>query len=724
MAWAHSSNSQGKRHDLVDHLRGVAGLAAEFAAEFGCAEPARVLGLYHDLGKFSTGFQDYLLASEAGKAHGRSPDHKIAGASFIVNKLGLPLFALLIQGHHGGLRKASDLRSYLSDPQKSVQVDEALTSAKRGMPDLETPVPRMKLPKGVEGDAKAAELFLRILFSALVDADFLDTEMHFEARTAARRGTQVTMVDLWQWFERDQERFGGEPKAEVNLVRAEVYRHCLEASKLPPGMFRLTVPTGGGKTRSAMAFALQHAIRFGHRRVIVAVPFISITEQTADVYRGIFGSTQDDEPIVLEHHSQAGQGDGDDMSPRTVRSRLAAENWDAPIIVTTTVQLFESLFANTPSRCRRVHSLAHSVIILDEAQALPAHLLQPILDGLRELCASYGATVVISTATQPAFEAIPIFAAEQATEIIPDPERLFRTLKRVEYEWRMERGLEWEEVAKLLDDTPQALAVVNTKKDAMALLDALGDGEALHLSTLLCGAHRREVIRTVRRRLELGEPCRLISTQVVEAGVDLDFPLVLRAMGPLDSILQSAGRCNREGRLRSGRVVVFRPVQGGMPKGAYRAASGITAALLGAGDVDPDDPAASREYFRRLFATIDTDRESIQKLRETLDYPEVARRFRMIDGSTQTVAVPYGSEDERRQVQAWLERLREGATHARGLMRRLQPYVVSLYAAQAAYYRQHGLIVDVVEGMGEWMGKYDPVRGLSGDALDPDALVV
>ena len=278
------------------------------------------------------------------------------------------------------------------------------------------------------------------------------------------------------------------------------------------------------------------------------------------------------------------------------------------MVVTTAVQLFHSLFSNRTSATRKLHRLANSVIVLDEAQSLPPRLLEPILDVLRQLTENYGASVVLSTATQPAFETIAPFRDMAATEMVPDYPRHFQALRRVRYEWRTNPALSWDEAADIMRESPQALAVVNTKKDALALLGALDEMAALHLSTLLCGRHRQEVIQEVRRRLDRGEVCRVVSTQVVEAGVDLDFPLVLRAVGPLDSIIQAAGRCNRAGRLDSGRVVVFQPENGAAsPFGSYRLATDTTSGMLNAGSLDLDDPETVSEFFRRLYQFVDSD---------------------------------------------------------------------------------------------------------------------
>jgi len=721
MPYAHSKNERGLRQDLVSHLTSVAASTKSFAQPFAPAETAHFLGLWHDIGKFSTQFQEYLQMCETGATLPRGPDHKAAGA-WLASRYAGPA-ALLLQGHHGGLQNLASLRAWLAQKNQSPEARAALEAARAAIVNLEPSGP-LSFPQFAESDPLAAELFLRILFSALVDADFLDTERHFAPEASGLRGCSLTIEELWQRLQQDQKRFDSQSEGPVARARRAVYEACLHAATGPPGFFRLTVPTGGGKTRSGMAFALAHARQHGLARVIVAVPFISITEQTADVYRSIFGADAQGRPAVLEHHSEAFLADGDEDAPAAIWARLAAENWDAPIVVTTTVQLFESLFANSTRRCRKLHRLARSVIILDEAQALPPPLLTPIVDALRELCAHYGATVVLSTATQPAFEAIPTVAGLEAREIVPQPETLFQKLRRVDYEWRTQPALAWTEVAELMRQERQSLAVVNTKRDAFALLDALSDPEALHLSTTLCGAHRRRVIGQVKQALAAGKPCRLVSTQVIEAGVDIDFPLVLRAAGPLDAIIQSAGRCNREGRLARGKVIVFQPQEGGMPAGPYRIGYGVTGVMLGKGALDPDDPAQARAYFKSLFEMVDTDREGIQAWRQALDYPEVARRFHLIDDAGESVVVPFGSPEEQREVERTIDMLRAKAGNPRLLLRRLQPYLVSLRSRQAQSAEYRSLLAPVLPGVWQWLGNYDRVRGLTGEGPDIDALVV
>lgn len=726
MVYAHSRNERGERHELIAHLQGTAELAERFAAAFASEAIARYLSLWHDIGKIHPRFQQYLLICEAQPAaRGHGPDHKSAGALLAAQHLG-PL-GLVIQGHHGGLRSLSQFQAWLERKRAEPAVQEALSAAREAFPALEPSGP-LPLPAHAESAPSSAEFYLRMVFSALVDADFLDTERHFDPQRAARREREVDLADLWARFERDhRQRFADAPPTPVNRVRNEVLAACLAAAEQPPGLFRLTVPTGGGKTRAALAFGLRHALRHGLRRIVVALPYVSITEQTAQVYREIFATSDHEAPVVLEHHSMVSSPDSDegDFHPNELWSRLASENWDAPIIVTTTVQLFESLFASATSRCRKLHRLARSVIVLDEAQALPPQLLRPILDALRELCSAYGSSVLLSTATQPAFESIPEFSTVPAHEIVPDPAPLFAALRRVQYDVRAQTALQWTEVAELARAASQALIIVNTKRDALNLLDVLDDPQALHLSTLLCGAHRSRVIADVRRRLEAGEACRLVSTQAVEAGVDLDFPLVLRALGPLDSIVQAAGRCNREGRRRLGRVLVFRPAEGGLPTGSYRIGTELAAALLTGAALDPDAPTTLRSYFRQLYASVPTDREGIQALRERLDYPEVARRFRLIDDDQQAVAITrYGSPEERQLVGRLLDQLRRRQISPRLALRQLQPYLVNLRAHQAQRYERQGLIAPVLPGLGEWLGDYDPVRGLTGGDLPADDLII
>lgn len=722
--FAHSENQLGRRHSLEAHLRETASRAAKFASPFGGEELARLAGLWHDLGKFHSDFQQYLRDPQA--PHG--PDHSSAGA--VLAASAVQLLSFTIGGHHAGLPSREELKCRLERKSIDPRIAEATTAAFLAMPELE-PQDQVVLPEwlheGGEGTgdrdhpAHRLDLFIRMLFSALVDADFLDTEAHFDSEKAERRTIELEIADLWDRMDAHHKRLLEAPATELNRMRNEIYESCVSAGNQSPGFFRLTVPTGGGKTLSSMAFALRHMLCHDLDRVIVAIPYTSIIEQTADVYREVF------EGAVLEHHSSVdGSEDADPVTYKHQWSRLAAENWDAPIIVTTTVQLFESLFASRSGRCRKLHNLAKSVLILDEVQTLPAEILEPILDVLRELAARYAVSVVFCTATQPALAEGPYAKVlNDARHIVSSPERYFSALRRVTYDMPAVSGAwAWERVASEMRAVPQCLTVVNTKADALALLNALDDPEALYLSTSLCGAHRRQVLGRVRNLLAQNRACRLVSTQVVEAGVDLDFPLVLRAVGPLDRIVQAAGRANREGKLgrEGGRVVVFDPQEGKAPPGVYRTALDTARAFLARG-CDLHNPLEYAEFFRALYQAVDLDREGIQDLRAALDFPKVATRFRLIRDDSIAVVVHYppGLTD----VERLLGLARRQSGTPRWLFRALQPYVVGLRRRAAEKCLRVGLLEPVVDGLFHWLGPYDAVRGLDASAgMNPTDLIV
>ena len=705
--WAHSpAHTQSEWHSWIDHARGTAERAQEFAGAFGMGEAGRWLGLWHDLGKLAPDWQKYILDSAAGRTpRGAGPDHKMAGAiradKDSLPPLGEPLKMALL-GHHGGLPAQDRLATIFDDvPEHREHGLTAAWELARKLLDPAHPAERLAFPPGIGDTPARRDLASRMLFSCLVDADRLDTEayLHPDKDNRRREYADPGMAELWRRF-RDGRRNvlakEAEAGAEVLRIRRSVYASCLWRSRLAPGFFTLTVPTGGGKTLSGMGFALRHALRHGKRRIVVAVPFTTVTDQTAAVYRKSFGDTG--RGVVLEHHSAAGWRRDDAGTDEADWAALAAENWDAPIVVTTTVQLFESLFARTPSKMRKLHRLANSVIVLDEAQSLPAHLLTPILSALRDLVDCYGATVVFSTATQPAFDEIGVFRGSgeehPAREIATDTAQLFEPLlRRVSYEQVGSIG--WEQAAAMMAEAPreQALAIVNTRRDALDLHAAAkqitgGSGALFHLSTLMCRKHREQVLDEVRRRLGAGDPCLLVSTQIVEAGVDVDFPLVLRAAGPLDAVAQAAGRCNRHGLLTGpGKVIVFEPENHSPLPGSYKRA--VNAGrwrlhTLGEGE-RPDSPAALAGYFREIYEG-GTDARNIERLRADLNFPKVARKFWMIEPRGECVVEYDGaSSDERgrmREALDALRSLRDGGVSsglpARAALRALQPFLVTL----------------------------------------------
>lgn len=730
-------------HYLDDHSLAVAGLAASFAEPFGGQDAARWLGLLHDAGKAHPDFQNYLLqcAREPNRKH-PTVDHKSAGAFLLQSAKDLPQVLL---GHHGGL---SDLGAVNGRIRALYQEDqrERMDEAWRRFQEmgLALPAAPQPTPEWARTSPEGHEFYLRMLFSCLVDADVLDTEAHWQAEASTVRSAETpSLATLWTRFEADQAELvarvgaGAQASSPVNGVRAEVYDACVRGAELAPGFFRLTVPTGGGKTRASTAFALRHALAHRLGRVIFALPFLTITDQTVDVLSGAVGSDR----AVLEHHSGIEPRRDSDTGEETDDERwrrLASENWDARIVVTTTVQLFESLFARKTSRCRKLHNIARSVIILDEFQTIPAHLRAPIFDVLKDLVTNYGASVVLCTATQPVLDTIESELdahGVRVTELAPDPAKAFAILERVRYEWPgAEEAWTWERVAAEIRSAGQSLTIVNTVRDASTLCGAIGDPDAFHLSTRMCGAHRREVLRTIRTRLRNGEPCRVVSTQLVEAGVDLDFPVVFRAIAPLDRIAQAAGRCNREGRLPGkGRVVVFAPEEDAMPGGAYRHGAGVTRGLLreyGCA-LDLNDPATFDRFFRRLYADQAADMRDIQAHRALREYEQVADLFRMIDEDTFPVFVQY-SDAALAARDALVAAFRRPGRTPRDAFRAIQPFVVACRSYERGAFEKAGVIEELVPGLWEWKGGYDDKLGLADvrtltpadRRIDPVALLV
>lgn len=719
MLFAHSKNGEGVLHALEDHLKSVANLAKTFSSKFRAAELGFWLGTWHDLGKGSKEFQSYL---ENPSRENRC-DHKTLGSYLSAKYDQLIPFAIL--GHHSGLpdpnsvkdavKKLSVERSQVFEDLTSEIADKLNVSI---LPDSDQSL----IPNWLasENEELAAEFFIRMIFSALVDADFLDTEKHFNPSKTLGRTGYASIPNLLKTFRTNQDSLSGRHGDKLNEIRHEVYCKCADASNCAPGIFRLTVPTGGGKTRSSLAFALSHAAKHGLDRIIYSIPYTSIIEQTSNVFRSIFGDSQ-----IVEHHSAVVIDEDEDSESTGVnRARLATENWDAPIVLTTTVQLFESLFASKPSRCRKLHNISNSIIVLDEAQLTPVGYLEPILDVLNRLVRNYGCTVILCTATQPAFNYSKyIQGFDSVTDIIPDSKQYFKALKRTDFEIADEPRT-WEEISEEMRRNDQVLAIVNTKRDALALLNALDDDDAFHLSTLLCGAHRRDVLAEIGDRLKEGRPCRVVSTQVVEAGVDLDFPAVLRAIGPLDSIVQAAGRCNREGKLASGKVIIFKPKEGGHPPGEYATAISTAQAYMQTDDFDFHNPDCYEEYFRRFYGNVNTDKRDINAARRRLDFPHVNDRFRIIDDNTVAVIVGYDSGKHTNIIDSLIE---QGANRAiqldRDYFRKLQPYLVNIRRKDFDSLNERGFIKVLRDNLYLWLGAYDGMLGLV-EAFDPSNLTV
>lgn len=740
-------------HLLAAHLQSVAGMAAGFSETF---EPAVVTkrwaylaGLWHDLGKYRPGFQRYLLLSDnpdahiEGKVGGREKTHSAAGALWAMHKLGeahgsngalaARVLAYLIASHHAGLYDwDGGLKERLEEADCQTELQEALAaSPPESILNHGDFVPGLnQIPGGPAGFA----LWVRMLFSCLVDADFLDTEAHFDAGKPARREGFPALDQMLAAFDAHMAakaaHVASTSASPVNTLRADILRQCREKAALLPGFFSLTVPTGGGKTLSSLAFALKHAQAHGKRRVIYAIPYTSIIEQTADVFREAFKALGDE--VLIEHHSQADAAEKDE----TARSRLACENWDAPLVVTTNVQLFESLFAAKTSRCRKLHNLVGSVIVLDEAQQLPPEFLNPILGTLKLLVKHYGVTVVLCTATQPALAKTDYFdlsrnvdGLENVREIIDDPDALYGQLKRVDVElpkdWQTPTP--WADIATQIATEDCVLAIVSTRKAARELQRLLPP-DTLHLSALMCGAHRKAVIDHIKIRLKTKRegldqrPLRVVSTQLVEAGVDLDFPVVYRALAGLDSIAQAAGRCNREGRLTGkGRVVVFvppeRPPMGHLRKGAEACVSTLHG--------NEDDPLARQlfaTYFRQFYHSVNLDGKGVCPLLTVepktlgVQFRSAAEAFRLIDDQdSATVVVRYA--EHRDELDKLLATLASKGPE-RWLMRKLQRYTVSIHKHVADRMLARGSLSLPMPGLYVQTNAdnlYDPKLGLKPD---------
>lgn len=692
-------------HWLSEHLEGTAKLAKAFAAKFHSGEWGEAAGLAHDAGKGRIAWQNYLrLKSGYGydeAAHlegkpGKMP-HAVHGA-----KLGEELFgrgigrvlAYCIAGHHAGL---PDWSSAEGAGQSALQFQEAqvkeladiapfisdrLLSAKPGAPPW-------KFARDLD-----LSLWIRMVYSSLVDADFLDTENYMDHEQADNRGGYCSIAELLKRFNRFSEELDATSEATpVNQIRRDIRNQCVQMAHEAPGVFSLSVPTGGGKTLSSLAFGLEHADKYELDRIIYVIPYTSIIEQNADVFRSAVGYDQ-----VVEHHSSL---DEDDATPQ---SRLASENWDAPVIVTTSVQFFESLFAAKSSRCRKLHNIANSVVVLDEAQLVPVAYLSPILETMRLLVDHYQVTFVISTATQPAFgermnDGKLFKGLRNVKEIMGDREqvkKLYDSLKRVRVQLPEDlyAPSSWEEIAGELKQYRQVLCIVSDRKSCRELHRLMPEG-TFHLSALMCGQHRSEIIETIKQRLKRKEPVRVISTQLVEAGVDFDFPVVYRALAGLDSIAQAAGRCNREGKLAGlGKVIVFIAPKKA-PLGILRKAAETTNSIFAARPEEPLEYELFEKYFTELYWKANSldDKNIISLLNPDQEcgiyFRTAAAKFRMIDDSPQkTIIVRYGESEK-------LIALLKASGPERSLQRKLQRYTVNVYDDDFEQMRRRGAIEEV-----------------------------
>ena len=645
--YARPANEQGEWEPLPHHLKKASALCSKFLSEFGYEGWGAVLGLFHDFGKYGELFQQVLRHERTGI------DHASPGAALVYStyqkRSGVMLAASVIASHHsrlsmceaqtmGRICRGSGSRQNSEGYQFSLfgpsEMQEAVAHWLEHFP---TPALKPEPPdfSSQEDSHLAKMLFLRFLYSALVDADYSSSAEHFEPDYLSKySGPPLDICDAQARLNQllEKKRAGSTASKSLNRLRDQLFDDCLAAAKQPPGLFTLTAPTGLGKTLSLFAFALehcrQHSKQHGIRRLIVVVPFLSVIEQNVKDYKQIV-------PALLEIHSNANEN-----------VRELSQRWDAPCIVTTNVGFLQPLFSDLPGDCRHLHQLANSVIVFDEAQSLPPHLLDDTLRTVKLLCTQYGCSVVFSTATQPAFDKRPGLSW-RPREIAKDPDAMFLATRRVKYDWRIDCPTPLEQIAQEIADAPQACVIVNLRAHARKLYQLVqercGEEDVFFMTTDLCPAHRLAELEEVRKRLARGEPCRLIATQCIEAGVDLDFPLLYRALAPLESIIQAAGRCNRNGDTPSGRVVVFVPDEDRLyPPGPYYQNAALKVKALSCRHpIDCSCLSHVREYYELLYTYADGDDPELQSAIAREDFAAAATAYRLIQNSGIPVIVPY-----------------------------------------------------------------------------------
>lgn len=673
MYYAHISED-GAIQSVDEHLIGTAIRCKKFAAAFLEEDRGALLGMAHDIGKNSLDFQKRLFG-------GPKVDHATAGA-LECEKVGEIFAGCCVIGHHGGLPNYGNRRDSAGD---MTYVGRMKKGKANGIPPYEW---NGSLEKGIHmprfHDSLTLSFWIRMLYSCLVDADYLDTEAFMTHTVRPQYDSLSELLHrlntyVAPWFT---------TKNQLNDFRCQILNNCMHTASAPRGLFSLTVPTGGGKTVSSLAFALKHAMENGMDRVIYVIPYTSIIEQTANVFREILG-----EHNVVEHHCGA-QFDDDNESEARQNRRLASENWDAPVIVTTAVQFFESIYSNLPSKCRKLHNIANSVIVFDEAQMIPGAQLKPCVGAIANLVSNFRATAVLCTATQPAIDDIfnEFCPDVRITEICPNVEQMYEKFQRVTY--RDAGRLSNEEVAERLIAKQQVLCIVNTRKMAQNIYSYLPEEGSFHLSTLMYPKHRTEVINVIRERLKQGLVCRVVSTSLIEAGVDVDFPAVYRQITGLDSLIQAAGRCNREGK-RSPKESIVSFFEGEEPAPLLQQVNiGAAQEALKTG-LPVGELEIIRYYFKTWRSLVGDNIDKNEVVAHMtngisgclLPFKTVANDFRMIDDNTKTIYIPI---DKGQEI---CSRIANGTAN-RDDYRKAGEYCVNIYDA---HYKELLLAGDIQE---------------------------
>lgn len=665
MLLAHGATDEHPEGQSIEaHLKGTGDLAETFAAEFGAAANGKLCGLAHDIGKYSDEFQLRLRG-------GKKVDHATAGAIECF-KIKAAFEAVCVIGHHSGLPNVGHKDADTTESQTFF--GRKLRAEQGGIPDYRKNWNgHIALPQDYfrpSGRGFATAFYIRMLYSCLVDADYIDTETFMNGD--AGRGNYEPLSALCDKLTAYISKWNN-PTREIDILRQKILNSCIEKASAPRGIFSLTVPTGGGKTVASMAFALNHAVANSMKRIIYVIPYTSIIEQNAKVFRDILGQEN-----VVEHHSSVSYELSENADELEYRSALATENWDAPVIVTTAVQFFESLYANRSSKCRKLHNIANSVIIFDEAQMIPSNNLRPCVAAIAELVRAYNATAVLCTATQPAIDEMLLEYSkkESVVELCPDVDGMFEKFRRTSFE--KEGRLTTDELVSRLESQQQVLCIVNTRKFAQEVYEALPSEGRFHLSTLMCPVHRKQKLDEIRERLKSGKTCRVVSTSLIEAGVDVDFPRVFREMAGLDSILQAAGRCNREGK-RSAESSIVTVFESENKVNKLIAVNRDAAEETVRDWTQPNTTSTIERYFKayRDFLRND-DKSGVMTASEKgisgcgLPFEWIAKEFKLIDQNTFAVYIPIGESKE------LVSRLREGE-RSRELYRKAGMYSVSIY---------------------------------------------
>lgn len=717
--FAHSveGKEENEWHILSSHLIETGYLMSSFA----CKEEYKYVffatGYLHDLGKYQPRFQDYL---KNGGRRGSVPHASFgAGYSLILNKQEM---SFAIDGHHKGLPDRADWKNDVAPYHKQeVEIFDEVIRSFYSDTGIDENLLKRSFP--LFENKHERELFVRYLFSSLADADWLDTEKNCSPEISDQRIKQYLDYDEFNnklhFFINSKSKDG-----ELNKLRNEVREYAVSKAEMPVGFYSMNLPTGMGKTLSSVAWALKHAEKNCLKRIIIVLPFINIIDQTSYILKEIFG-----DEYILEHHSGLGEEleITENISDAQYIKRLACENWDFPIIVTTTVQFFESIFSNKPSKCRKIHNIAESVVVFDEVQSLPKDIIEPTLTILENIKSVMNSSFLFCTATLPAFEKRDRFKGiGSIISLVNNPAELFNQTRRVTY--HIVNTFEPVDYAEILDiaetENSSILAVFNTKKSAREFFDYSGRSgiweKRYHLTTGMCPVHRKKVIKDIREDLINRRKILVSSTQLIEAGVDFDFPCVMREAAPLESIIQSAGRCNRENRMEEyGNVYLFSLIESRMPDKQYKTASAYTLELIKENPQWLHEHDFYESYYRKFVGLfVDADKRNINKARENFDFETVSRSYRIIDNKTRGLVI-YNYDESGREL---VDYVSGKPFLSRDDYRKMQIYTVQVYEN---FIRENSKsILETSNGISVWYGGYDEFTGISVDPVSSDSFVV